>query len=54
MILEEENHELITWDNPKSFIARKYTFKSLVNISNRVDATIFIFKADYKTWFINQ
>lgn len=51
-ILENMHEDPVCWN--EAFIAGEDTFESLVEISKSVDAAIFIFKADDKTWFRNK
>lgn len=48
-ILENMHEDPVCWN--EAFIAGENTFENLVEISKSVDAAIFIFKADDKTWF---
>ncbi len=50
-ILESEDNEPITWIDNEVFVAGQYTFESLIKTAEKVDAAIFIFKADDKTWY---
>lgn len=49
--LEEDGHEPIAWDTPGLFPPGENTFMSLINISQDVDAAIFIFSEDDKIWY---
>lgn len=51
IFLEEFDCEVITWNNPKTFIAGDFTLESLVDMSNRVDAAIFVFNGEDETWY---
>lgn len=50
--LEDWNHKPILWE--KAFPLGEYTWEALVQVSNKVDAAIFIFGADDKIWFRDQ
>jgi predicted nucleotide-binding protein len=51
IFLEEFDCEVITWNNPKTFVAGDFTLESLVDISNIVDAAIFVFNGEDETWY---
>lgn len=50
-ILEEFKHTPIKWCDTGVFYAGEYTFDCLAEKADEVDAAIFIFKADDKTWY---
>ena len=53
-IIESEGHEPLKWNKPGLFIAGQYTFESLENIAQKVDAALFIFNSDDKIWYRDQ
>lgn len=52
--LEELNMEPMVWNDLKVFSLGGYTWDSLISMSEKVDAAIFIFGADDKTWYRNK
>lgn len=53
-LIESCGHDALTWQDDSVFVAGQYTYESLIRVSNNVDAAIFVFKADDKTWFRNE
>lgn len=51
IFLEEFDCEVITWNTPQTFIAGDFTLESLVDMSNKVDAAIFVFNGEDETWY---
>ena len=49
--LEKLGIESIVWNEVGAFIPGQYTLDDLVRLSNEVDAAIFVFAADDKTWY---
>jgi hypothetical protein len=49
--VEEFGHEPIPWNDLSVFTPGSYTFSSLVELTKRVDAAIFIFSEDDKVWY---
>lgn len=47
--LEEEGHDPMPWD--ESFSPGDYTFQRITEISKQVDAAIFVFSEDDKSWY---
>lgn len=52
--LEDWDQQPILWSDGTVFQLGDLTLESLINISDTVDAAIFIFGADDKTWFRNE
>lgn len=51
VMIEKLNCDVITWQDEESFIAGDFTLESLINMSRKVDAAIFIFNGDDETWY---
>lgn len=51
IFLEQLNCEVITWNNPQTFIAGDFTLESLADMSCRVDGAIFVFNGEDETWY---
>lgn len=51
IFLEEFDCEVITWNNPQTFIAGDFTLESLVEMSCKVDGAIFVFNGEDETWY---
>jgi hypothetical protein len=49
--LEEVGIEALAWDAPSLFVPGDNTFLRLIELSQQVDAAIFIFSEDDKTWY---
>ena len=49
--LERLGVDSIIWDEVGAFIPGQYTLDDLVRLSNEVDAAVFVFAADDKTWY---
>jgi hypothetical protein len=49
--VEKAGHTPIEWDSPEAFIAGEYTFARIIEVSRNVDAAIFVFGKDDKTWY---
>lgn len=49
--LEKMGVDAIVWNEIGTFIPGQYTLDDLVRLSDNVDAAIFIFAADDKTWY---
>jgi hypothetical protein len=49
--VEDEGHSPLPWNAPEAFLAGEYTMAKLVEISEEVDAAIFIFAEDDKVWY---
>lgn len=49
--LEDWEHEPVLWSDHTVFPLGNFALESLIDISNKVDAAIFIFGADDKIWF---
>jgi TPR repeat protein len=50
-VIEGENHQPQRWDDSAVFITGQYTFEALETIAKEVDAALFIFNADDKSWY---
>lgn len=50
-LLENLKHTPVTWQDNDVFIAGEYTLESLIETAENVDAAIFVFRADDKTWY---
>ena len=50
-VLEDCSHEPLTWSESGVFIAGEYTYDSLIEVSKKVDAAIFIFSSDDDVWY---
>jgi len=51
--IEDLEHDTILWKDPGVFTPGKHIFDCLEEISKKVDAAIFIFGEDDKTWYRN-
>ena len=49
--IEEYGHEPIPWNDLQVFSPGAYTFSSLVEMTKKVDAAVFIFSEDDKVWY---
>jgi hypoxanthine phosphoribosyltransferase len=49
--LEKAGHEPLRWDKESLFPLGEYTFTRLIEISKTIDAAIFIFSEDDRTWY---
>jgi len=54
VLLEEVDFSVRLWTDADSFIFGKSIFENLDRISNEVDAAMFIYSDDDRTWFKNQ
>lgn len=52
--VEKAGHEPLRWDKTSLFPLGEYTFTRLIEISKTIDAAVFIFSEDDKTWYRNE
>lgn len=53
VMIEKLNCDVITWQDEEAFVAGDFTLESLINLSKKVDAAIFVFNGDDETWYRN-
>lgn len=51
MLIEKLGHSCILWNDSDSFVAGSTTLESLVDLTKRSDAAIFIFNGEDKLWY---
>lgn len=51
IFIEELECDVLTWMDAPSFVAGNFTLESLIDISNNVDAAIFVFNGEDETWY---
>lgn len=49
--IEAAGHKPVPWDEPGLFPPGVVTFKTLTDVANKVDAAIFVFSEDDKSWY---
>lgn len=50
-IIEDSGHNVLPWNGANSFVPGNFTLESLIDITSRVDAAIFVFNVEDETWF---
>ena len=52
-MIEELGHQVIRWNDIDVFVAGENTMETLMNLRHQVNAAIFLYSSDDKTWYHN-